>query len=166
MKNPPIRVAMVCTGNICSSPMAEVVFAAMVREDPELRDRVTVTSAGTARWHVGSPMDPRARAALDRAGFTAPGSLGAYADRHYLDSQDVVVVMTREHRLDVMARLTNPHTEVLLLRSLAEPGDLDLADPYYGDDADFDHCCAQISRTVRCLTSEFRRRLGADSYEA
>jgi protein-tyrosine phosphatase len=155
---------MICTGNICRSPMAEVVLAHMVDAEPSLRGRVEVTSAGTANWHVGSPMDPRARDALNRAGFWKDGSLAAFADRPYLDGHDIVVTMTRDHASDVRRRLSNPSTEVVLLRNLLEPGrDLDLADPYYGDDEEFDRCLDVIRAGGQRLTSALRSRLGADS---
>ena len=162
-----IRVAVICTGNICRSPMAEVVLRHMVDGDPLLTSHVLVTSAGTANWHVGSAMDPRARAALDRAGFTSGATPGAYADRRYLNAHDVVVVMTREHVHEVRSRLDNPSTQVMMLRNLLDPGaDLDVADPYYGGDDDFDQCLELIIRGSERLTWEFRRRLGADSLEA
>ena len=147
--------------------MAEVVLRHLVAEDPSLSGRVEVTSAGTANWHVGCPMDVRARGALDRAGFTAEGTPAAFADRRYLDGHDVVVAMTREHVHDVNQRLTNRSTQVVLLRNLVEPGrNLDVADPYYGDDAEFDACLDLLKRGGQRLTSEFRQRLGEDSFEA
>ena len=162
-----LRVAVICTGNICRSPMGEVVLRHLVSDDRSLDGRVVVTSAGTANWHVGDLMDDRARRALDRAGFDEAGTAAAYADRPYLDDQDVVVVMTREHLHEVRQRLTNDATEVIMLRNLLEPGlDLDVADPYYGDQGDFDRCLELLSRGARRLTSALRERLGADSYEA
>jgi len=159
-----LRVAMICTGNICRSPMAEVVVKKFVDADSSLRGSVHVTSAGTANWHVGSPMDDRARRALDRAGFDGVGSLATYADRAYLDDQDLIVGMTREHVHEVRKRLTNEATEVLLLRNLIEPGrNLDLFDPYYGGDDEFDECLGVLRRGGRRLTSEFRQRLDGDS---
>jgi protein-tyrosine phosphatase len=166
MASTPLRVAMICTGNICRSPMGEVVLAAMVDADPSLRGRVDVTSAGTANWHVGAEMDPRARGALDRAGFANAGTPAAFADRAYLDSHDIIVTMTREHANDVRHRLSNKSTEVVLLRNLLDPGkNLDVADPYYGDDAEFDQCLEMIRRGGQRLTLEFRSRLDADSFE-
>jgi protein-tyrosine phosphatase len=162
-----LRVAMICTGNICRSPMAEVVLQHLVDADSSLHSHVEVTSAGTANWHVGSPMDRRARSALNRAGFHGAGSLAAYADRSYLDAQDVVIGMTREHVHEVKKRLSNSSTEVLLLRNLTEPGlDLDLFDPYYGVDVDFDECLEAVRAGGQRLTWEFRSRLDASSSEA
>jgi len=144
--------------------MAEVSLRQLVGHDPVLAGRVDVTSAGTANWHVGTPMDPRARAALDRAGFEAHGTLAQFADTDYLNRHDLVVVMTREHLHDVRQRLANPATEVVMIRNFLEPGlDLDVADPYYGDSHDFDDCLEVLIRGGRRLTSELRQRLGADS---
>jgi protein-tyrosine phosphatase len=162
-----LSVGVICTGNICRSPMAEVVLKHLVALDSTLDGHVIVTSAGTANWHVGDPMDSRARAALDRAGYRVDGSPAAFADRTYLDAQDMVIVMTREHLADVRARLRNERTEVLLWRNLLDPGtDLDVADPYYGDGAEFDECLAVLSSGGQRLTAEFRQRLDARSYEA
>ncbi|MGH9088858.1 MAG: low molecular weight phosphotyrosine protein phosphatase, partial [Acidimicrobiales bacterium] len=68
----PFTLCLVCTGNICRSPMAEVVLrelaARRALDAGTLADRVHITSAGTGHWHVGEPMDPRARAALEARG--------------------------------------------------------------------------------------------------
>jgi protein-tyrosine phosphatase len=158
---------MICTGNICRSPMAEVLARHLVDQDAFLAPRVLISSAGTAKWHVGSPMDPRARAALDRAGLTGPGSLGAYANADFLDRHDLVIAMSREHVREARERLTSPSTQVILFRDLLEPGlGLDVADPYYGTDNDFDDCLALLRRGGPRLKEEFRRRLGEGSREA
>jgi len=163
---PPWHLGVICTGNICRSPMAEVVYRDLVTRDEVLREKVKVTSAGTARWHVGAAMDPRARNALRRKGFEDPGTPGAYADRHYLSTLDLAVVMTREHRSDVRQRVGDG-LEILLVRELLDPAELlDLADPYYGADADFDDCLEMIKKSGPRLTWELHRRLGADSSEA
>ena len=70
----PYEIVFVCTGNICRSPMAEVVTkilaeATVLPDGTTLGDRLIITSAGTGPWHEGEPMDPRASAALLRAGY-------------------------------------------------------------------------------------------------
>ena len=155
-----LRVAAICTGNICRSPMAEVVLLQLIAAEPDLDGHVTVTSAGTANWHVGDEMDPRARRALERAGYTQPGSTALFASEDYLNNQDVVVVMTREHLATVRERLTNPDTDVLLWRQLIDPSsDLDVADPYYGDDREFDGCLDVLERGAHPLIERLRSRV-------
>jgi protein-tyrosine phosphatase len=157
---PVLKVATICTGNICRSPMAEVVLKHLIADDPSLLGRVEVTSAGVANWHVGDEMDPRARRALDRAGYHLDGTPGAYATAAYLDAQDLITVMTREHRREVRQRLSNASTTVVLWRHLIDPGiDLDVADPYYGDDADFDQCLTVLESGGQRLTALLRARL-------
>jgi protein-tyrosine phosphatase len=161
-----LRVGVICTGNICRSPMAEVLIRRLVSEDQFLAARVLVSSAGTAKWHVGSPTDARARAALDRAGLLDAGSRGAYADTMYLNAQDLILAMSREHVREARERLTNQETSVVLFRNLLELGlDLDVADPYYGDASDFDDCLALFRRGGPRLIEEFRQRLGEGSPE-
>src|SRR5690606_36427547 len=62
----PIRVLMVCLGNICRSPTAEAVLRAQV-DAAGLTGKIIVDSAGTSDWHVSEPPDPRSMlAAADR----------------------------------------------------------------------------------------------------
>jgi protein-tyrosine phosphatase len=167
VSEPVVKVATICTGNICRSPMAEVILKDLIAADPSLEGRVEVTSAGVANWHVGAEMDPRARRALDRAGHLLAGTPGAYATSEYLDAQDFVTVMTREHRYEVLRRLSNPSTTVVLWRHLIDSRrDLDVADPYYGDDAEFDQCLEILRSGGQQLTSMLRTRLEERSTDA
>ncbi len=155
-----VTVATVCTGNICRSPMAEVLLRHYVSADPRLKGRVEVASAGTARWHVGRPMDPRARGALDRAGLVGSGTVGAYADRSFIARHDLILVMTREHRREIYERSGSAAVDVRLWRNLVEPGcELDLADPYYGDDSDFDDCLDVLAQGAPALLEDLIERV-------
>ena len=75
--------------------------------------------------------------------------------------------MTREHRREVRQRLSNPATTIVLWRHLIDPRhDLDVADPYYGDDAEFDQCLAVLGSGGQQLTSMLRTRLMERAPEA
>ena len=142
--------------------MAEVLLRHRVESDPVLVGTVRVSSARTARWHVGAAMDPRARRALDRAGLTGPGSPAAHASAEYLSAQDLVLVMTREHVHEVRARLVGAPTSIALWREIAAPGTgLEVPDPYYGDDDDFAACLTLLSSSAPAVIAELRRRRGA-----
>ena len=57
----PTRVLFVCLGNICSSPTAHGVFAAMVKQRG-LQQQIRIDSCGTGDWHIGHAPDRRATA--------------------------------------------------------------------------------------------------------
>ena len=50
----PLHSAFVCTGNICRSPMAEVIVRDALTA-AGLGGDVRVTSSGIGGWHVGGP---------------------------------------------------------------------------------------------------------------
>ena len=62
MASEPIKILMVCLGNICRSPTAEVVFRNEVA-NRQLEHLFAIDSAGTGTWHIGEKPDKRARAA-------------------------------------------------------------------------------------------------------
>jgi protein-tyrosine phosphatase len=160
---PRLRVLVVCTGNICRSPMAEVVLRdACERLElgraRRVGDLVGIESAGTSNWHAGSPMDPRARLALDAAGFTGAATVATQVTAEQLAGHVVVVALDRGHRAEL--RRMAPETDVSLLRWWSDGIDLDVPDPYFGDAEDFASCLDLIVPGCRALALALADRLG------
>ena len=153
------RILLVCLGNICRSPMAEVVLDARVRA-AGLGDRVAVESAGTGGWHVGGPMDERAAAALTAAGYDASRHLARQLDPSWFDRVegfDAVLVMDSANRADVAAMRPEDDGRLLMFRDLdplASSDDRDVPDPYYGEDDGFERVLAIIERTVDAIVED------------
>ncbi len=137
--------------------MGEAILKHHVRRAGGLDD-VEVSSAGTARWHVGEPMDHRAAASLQRGGYSPDAGVGAWATPEYLRDIALAVAMTREHRRDLLA--TRPDLRVVLLRELLGEGALDVPDPYFGTDDDFDVCRETLERAIPALLQEIREIRG------
>jgi protein-tyrosine phosphatase len=160
------RVALVCLGNICRSPMADVVVNARLR-DAGLDDRVEVTSCGTGTWHVGEPMDRRAAAALSGAGYDASRHRAQHFGADWHD-HDLILVMDRSNLEDVLAELpADRHDRVRMFRSFdpdvdaTDPDDVpDLPDPFYGGPEGFDDVLAIVERTGRALVGALERDIG------
>ena len=140
------RVALVCLGNICRSPMAHVVLESRL-DDAGLGDVVEVTSSGTGGWHVGNPMDPRAAATLARAGYDATRHRARQYDASWAERNDLVLAMDHEN-LDNLEDLGGVSPRVMLFRAFdpVEPGG-DVPDPYYGGDAGFEEVLSMVERT-------------------
>ena len=152
----PYSVMVVCTGNICRSPMAEIVlrerFAAA-----GLADQVVVDSTGISDEEHGNPVDRRARARSWRHGY--PAGDGHRARQVAAgDRRDLVLAMTNAHA----RALRRLGAEPVLFRSFDPDaaGDLDVADPWYGGPRDFEACLAQIEAAADGIVDHVRNVLG------
>jgi low molecular weight protein-tyrosine phosphatase len=153
------RVALVCLGNICRSPMAHVVLESRL-DDAGLADQVEVTSSGTGGWHVGNPMDPRAAATLAQAGYDATRHRARQYDASWADRNDLVLAMDHDN-LDNLSDLGGVSPRVMLFRDFdpVEPGG-DVPDPYYGGDAGFEEVLSMVERTSDNLVVALKAQLG------
>ncbi|HHX84227.1 MAG TPA: low molecular weight phosphotyrosine protein phosphatase [Actinomycetales bacterium] len=152
-----VRVVFVCTGNICRSPMAEVM-ARRAFEEAGLADRVTVSSVGTGGWHVGDGMDPRAAAELERHGYASAHTAAQLADDDH--TAHLLVALDRGHRAHLHHAGVEPD-RVRLLRSFdPDAHGEDVADPYYGDHTDFTRTRVEITAALPGLVDEVRDLLG------
>jgi protein-tyrosine phosphatase len=158
------RVAVVCLGNICRSPMAEVVLTSLV-DQAGLGDRVEVASAGTGDWHVGHPMDRRAAALLTSHGYDAGGHRAQQFDRRWHEEYDVVLAMDAANHADLATlaeEITGDRERLRMFRDfdpLAGEGDRDVPDPWFGGDEGFEEVLAIVRRTA----AELARRLASVS---
>lgn len=137
MSEAVLHVSFVCTGNICRSPMAEKMFAQQIAVRG-LAEQVRVSSAGTGGWHAGSGADERAVRVLHRRGYPSE-HIAAEVDEEHL-SADLLVALGRNHQR-ILLDLGVPAERVRMLRSFdprSGAGAEDVADPYYGDEADFE----------------------------
>jgi protein-tyrosine phosphatase len=153
----PYRISVVCLGNICRSPMAERVLAAQL-ESAGLTGRVVVDSAGTGDWHVGEPMDPRARAELSRRGHDASGHEARQIQPDWLDDYDLLLAMDRSN----LAGLTSLAAgkpglagRIMLLRAFdpAAADGAEVPDPYYGGAEDYAEVFDLVDTAVKGLVS-------------
>ena len=96
---PKVRVLFVCLGNICRSPMAEAVFAHLVRESG-LENRIECDSAGTGDWHAGSGAHPGTLGILAEKSIAYEGRARVLAGAD-LDAFDYIVTMDDANERDV-----------------------------------------------------------------
>jgi protein-tyrosine phosphatase len=139
-------------------------------EQAGLGDRVEVDSAGTTSWEEGNPADPRTLAVLRRNGHPEVGGrehLARRFVRSWLDERDLVLVADSGHLRDLhqLARSEEQRERIRLFREFdpeaAASGDLDMADPWYGDDEAFDRTYAEITAAAAGVVEHVRRQLEA-----
>jgi protein-tyrosine-phosphatase len=117
--DPPVTVLVVCTGNICRSPLAERLGRAhLARVLGEAAGSVQLISAGT-RAVVGSAMDPASAQALQALGGDAGGFRARQLTDRMAAAADLTLTMTREHRQLVLARAPRAMSRTFTLREAA-----------------------------------------------
>ena len=105
----PFRVLMVCTGNICRSPLAERMLA----HDLDLRSAtwgpawrngaaIVVSSAGTAA-ELGQPMTAQTARLADEYGADPAGHVARQLTADMVAGSDLVLTLTRDHRRQVVS---------------------------------------------------------------
>lgn len=150
----PYVVMTVCTGNICRSPMAEIVL----RNEFKLRglsDVVAVKSCGVSDEEYGNPIDSRAQRELKSRGYSLPLSHFAHRiERDEIEETNLFLPMTASH-MQSLLRIIPPQKRGLvhMYRSfdpqLPKPqagreAALDLADPWYGGPKEFEIAMDQV----------------------
>lgn len=144
--------------------MAEIIVRdRLIRAD--LAEQVVVDSGGTGDWHVGYPMDRRAQATLMRAGYEVPGHTARQVNPQWLTDVDLALVMDSANYQDAMDLAAGANIRMFrsfdpLLTHLAEPHpELDVPDPYYGEDDGFADVLDMLERAADGLVTHLRARL-------
>jgi len=156
----PIRVCFVCSGNICRSPTAEVVFREQVAR-AGLADRISTNSAGLGGWHVGDGADARSLATMTAHGYDGNAHQAQQWQAWWWDQLDVVVAMDHGHLQDLEKQAPSGR-DVVLLRDCDPAADgqhLDVPDPYYGGPRGFEDVLAMIESSCAGLLEQIRARL-------
>ena len=145
----PMEILIVCTGNICRSPMAEGLMRHMLAT--RSLEGFRVRSAGTHAMD-GRPVEPHAVEAAREWGVDIAGHTARSLDREMVDRAGLILVM-EQGQADLIARVLPPHRQAQTLRLLADfspaPEVKEVDDPY-GRPLDAYRACARLMHT--CLT--------------
>lgn len=154
---PLVRVLFVCLGNICRSPTAEGVFRDLVSREG-LTEHISMDSAGTAAYHIGSPPDSRAQAEAQRRGIDISDLRGRQARPNDFQSFDYVLAMDAENHRNLLA-ICPPDSEDklhLFLDFAPNVERREVPDPYY--DGNFDAVYTMIEDAAQGLLADIRTK--------
>jgi len=157
------KVLMVCTANICRSPMALTVGRTHAAKLGLTREFL-FDSAGTHAAKPPQPMDGRARQTLLQRGYAPVRSKARTVRPRDFEEFDLVLAMDTANLGALQKICPAEHTAKLrLLMSFApEDTSIDVPDPYFGNMGGFERVLDLCEAGVRGLlaTSPYRQVRG------
>ena len=146
------RVLVVCTANVCRSPMAESI-ARFVAQSRGLAPRIEVASAGTEVPWPGSLPDARAAAALARHGYPRAPPRARRVTADDFARHDLVLAMDRRNLALLRDAAPREHQAKLSLFLDLSPAlrGQDVPDPYYTNSEGFERVLSLCESGVESL---------------
>ncbi len=154
------RVLLVCMGNICRSPTAEVVLRTFITNN-RLGDNVEVDSAGTHGYHVGEAPDSRTQRAAAVRGYNLSQVRARKVARQDLDYFDLILAMDKSN-LDNLQRMASPEQREklkLFMDYSKNYDDDEVPDPYYGLGHGFDLVLDMVEDASKGLIDDLKGKL-------
>lgn len=145
-------LVFVCLGNICRSPMAERVARKVAAErglDLE------ISSYALSTEETSNPIDPRAVAVLQAAGYSTGGHSARQITAADVEAADLVVAV-EPYQVERLQRLSPGSEHIRLLNDFnpnMAPG-TPLEDPWYGDAAGFRSTLADVEAAIPGILDE------------
>lgn len=133
-----MKILMVCKGNICRSPLAEGVLrelSASNKLDWQL------DSAAIKAFHIGKAPDSRAIHTAQKHNIDISAHKCRLLVEEDFDYFDIIYAMSQDI-LDFMQEMApkDKHHKLKLLMNEVEPlSNLDVPDPFHGEEKDFDY---------------------------
>jgi protein-tyrosine phosphatase len=157
-KNPrTLSVLVVCTGNICRSPMA----AGLLRHrSPEsIKNLVAISSAGTSALH-GNQAEPFAVRTMASIGVEIGDHRARQLDAGMLRGADLIVTMEQAHVVTIRRMLLLGKPQVNILGEFGpHPESPEIDDPYGGPLEAYRRCLDVISPCIDGLILKLKERI-------
>lgn len=155
----PVKILMVCLGNICRSPLAEGILQSKLPAD-----KFTVDSAGTGNWHAGQGPDHRSVATAKNRGLDISCQKARQIKQSDFTEFDHIYVMDSSNLRDVQQLAPNAlaKAKVKLMMDEIFPGKkIDVPDPYFGGPEGFDKVYDMLDEACEMVASKLLKEHSA-----
>ena len=143
----PVKILMVCLGNICRSPLAEGILRS------KLDSNFIIDSAGTGGWHAGESPDQRSIETAKQNNIDISHQKARKFSIADFDLFDYIYVMDQSNHKDVINLAPNEVAKAKVALILGDSKEV--PDPYYGGQEGFenvyyllDQACEEIAKNL------------------
>jgi len=150
----PIKILMVCLGNICRSPLAEGILASKLP-----KDKFKIDSAGTGSWHIGQSPDERSIAVAKKNKIDISKQKGRQFNTSDFDVFDYIYVMDNSNFKDItkLAKTSEQRKKVkLILNELFPNENVDVPDPYFGLQDGFENVYKMLDEACNLIAAKLQ----------
>ena len=148
----PVKILMVCLGNICRSPLAEGLLASKLP-----KDKFYVDSAGTSNYNIGKQPDPRSIEVAKKNGLDITNQRGREFVPSDFNKFDYIFVMDGSNYDNVieLAKTDEQKEKVeIILNYLFPDENVDVPDPYYGLQNGFETVYEMLDETCDIIAKK------------
>lgn len=152
----PRYIIVVCTANICRSPMGEALLQHALRAQPEPLKSLKVISAGVAA-HPGDRVSENSVQALRKVGINISGHSARPLTQDLVENALAIFCMTESHRSMIQVAFDPPAKNVHLFREfMPPPADHEIVDPFGGSLKHYEACRDEMVEAIPSLVEYIR----------
>jgi protein-tyrosine-phosphatase len=151
----PEYLLIVCTANICRSPMAAALLRHALAAQPEPLRSLQVVSAGVAA-REDEPATENSIMALKKVGLDLSSHVSRPLTHELLNGALAVIAMTESHCAMIQATADPVPEHLLLFRQFVPTGSKEIADPYGFPLSAYEACRDEMVEALPSLISFLR----------
>lgn len=154
------RILLVCTGNICRSPLAAALLERALAE--RTIDGIVVSSAGTGAWD-GAPVSEGAYLVGLERGLDLSSHRARLLTRELVEGADLILTMARHHRARV-DELGGEGRVFVLGEYAGRDGDAaEVSDPFGGDLEVYRDTCSEVEALLETAVERIVKEFASGS---